>query len=267
VQLLAEGREAEVFLQDDGTVLKLMRDPAWGERVHREASALRALTAAGVAAPAVYGVVVVDGRPGLVSERIDGVDLIARMARNPLIVDRVAAALARAHVAMHQVVAPGSLPDLKAEQRVRIERADPLPSEMRGPILTVLDALPPGDRLCHGDLHPGNMLGELRAPVVIDWGDASRGDPMADMVRTSLLLRVGVPPPGAPRLIQLLAPVGRGILSRRYVAHYRRLRPIDMTLLARWRLVRAAARLAEGIEEENPALLRIVRRDLAALDR
>ena len=177
--------------------------------------------------------------------------------------DAVAKAMARAHAQMHEVVAPATLPSLKDNLRARIESAAPLPDELRGDVLRVLDELPDGDRLCHGDLHPGNMLGTLKAPAIIDWGDASRGEPLGDVVRTALLLRVGVPPPGSPLTLRMLAPVGGGVASMRYVAHYRRARPIDTTLFARWRLVRAAARLNEGIVEENPRLLKIVRRDLA----
>jgi hypothetical protein len=44
-ELLAQGREAEVFLQADGTVLKLLRDPAPAWRVAAKAAALRSLTA------------------------------------------------------------------------------------------------------------------------------------------------------------------------------------------------------------------------------
>jgi aminoglycoside phosphotransferase (APT) family kinase protein len=264
--LIAQGREAEVFLQPDGTVLKLMRDPAWVDRVEHEAAALRAVASAGHGI-AVHGIVTVDGRPGLVTDRVPGDDLLKQMGRNPFKLDGVAAAMARAHAEMHEVVAPASLPDLKDELRARIERAEPLPDELRAGALEVLAELPAGDRLCHGDLHPGNMMGSLREPVVIDWGDASRGDPLGDVVRTALLLRVGQPPPGAPMFIRVLAPIGRGFMSTRYVAHYRKLRPFDAAAFAPWRLVRAAARLAEHIPAENPALLRIVRRDLAAYNR
>jgi hypothetical protein len=41
--LLGEGREAEVFLQADGSVLKLMRDADHASRVGREAAACSAL--------------------------------------------------------------------------------------------------------------------------------------------------------------------------------------------------------------------------------
>jgi aminoglycoside phosphotransferase (APT) family kinase protein len=95
----------------------------------------------------------------------------------------------------------------------------------------VLDALPEGDRLCHGDLHPGNMLGAPTTPVVIDSEDASHGDPRGDMVCTAVLMRVGQPPPGVPGLLRLLAPIGGGIVSVRYGAHYRKLTGVDIAAL------------------------------------
>ena len=69
-QFLAEGREAEVFLQADGTVLKLLRDPAHAWRVEAEAAALRSLGADGYPVPSLVGTTVVDGRPGL--DRVGG---------------------------------------------------------------------------------------------------------------------------------------------------------------------------------------------------
>src|SRR5215472_10876517 len=46
------------------------------------------------------------------------------------------------------------------------------------------------NRLCHGDFHPINVLGEISRPVVIDWPDACGGDPAADVCRSYLLLRL-----------------------------------------------------------------------------
>jgi len=50
--------------------------------------------------------------------------------------------------------------------------------------------MPHGDRLCHGDFHPLNILGDTLDPVVIDWLDARRGDPVADVCRSYLLLKL-----------------------------------------------------------------------------
>ena len=48
-----------------------------------------------------------------------------------------------------------------------------------------LHRIPPeGDRLVHLDLHPGNVLLARRGPVVIDWTNASGGDPALDVALT-----------------------------------------------------------------------------------
>lgn len=265
LERIAEGREAEVFVRHDGLVVKLMRKAGDASRVDREAAALRALAAEGLPAPQVHDVVRIDGRPGLVVDRLPGESLLTYLGRNPLIVDRVALSMARAHASMHELAAPAQLPDLNDELRLRIEGAATLPEQLRVTALKVLASLPQGDRLCHGDFHPGNILGDPGAPVVIDWADASRGDPMSDMIRTAVLLRVGKPPPGASALIRVLAPINGSLLSARYVAHYRRCRDIHDSNFTRWRLVRAAAQVGEPIPEEHPALIRIIRRDLSSL--
>lgn len=257
---LAQGREAEVFLEPDGSVLKLLRDPAWADRVHREASALDALRRHGHLAPRAIRTVTVDGRPGLVMERVEGGDLLSGLGRRPLSVFRAGKVMGDVHAAMHECEAPGELPDLRDEVRRRICSADDLADDLRERALDMLGALPGGERLCHGDLHLGNILGSWDTPVVIDWGDASRGDPLADVARTHLLHRVGTPPPGSPVVVRALAPIGRRILTAQYLSAYRRRAgdATDAAALERWELVWAAARLAEPVPEEHPAVLRFL---------
>jgi Ser/Thr protein kinase RdoA (MazF antagonist) len=257
--LLAQGRQAEVFGQPDGTVLKLLRRSSDEPQLRREIAALSALARQGLAAPVVLDVVTIDGRPGVVMERIAGTDLLELLARRPLSVLRAGRVIAEAHVAMHDCVAPADLPDLHDDVARQIELAEPLTSPMRAAALKLLAGLPHGDRLCHGDLHFGNMLGSWSASVVIDWATASRGDAIADVARTDLLLRFGAPPPGAPLLIRWLAPIFRGAVVSRYLATYRRLRPFDELTYEHWRTVRVAARLAETIPAEQPRLMAFLR--------
>jgi len=264
--LLAQGREAEVFAEGDGTVLKLWREPGHGWRAQREAAALTALGEYAHQAPRLIGSVTVDGRPGLVLERVEGTDLLAELGRRPLSVFTAGRVMGEVHLAMHDCVAPDDLPELHDEVRPRIQGAEALPDDVRAVALRLLDGLPRGDRLCHGDLHLGNSLGSWSAPTVIDWGDATRGDAVADVARTALLHRVGRPPPGSSRVVRTMAPVGRRILLGRYLATYRAQRPVDAELLGRWELVRAAARLWEPVPDEHPALLQYLRSRIDAGD-
>jgi aminoglycoside phosphotransferase (APT) family kinase protein len=256
-ELLAQGREAEVYLQDDGTVLKLWLDPAHAYRAEREAAACRALAGEGLT-PTVHERVTVDGRPGLVMDRIEGDSLLAQLERSPQRLFTAARVLAETQASLHERTAPGALPDLKENLAERIAGAEPLPDDLRAEALRVLDALPTGDRLCHGDFHLGNMLGTWDAPVLIDWGVATRGDPVADIARSDLLHRIGTLPPGTSAIFRGLASVGRRVLTDRYVHLCRRHRPLEH--FDRWRYVQWAARFFEDIPEEHPTLLRLLRR-------
>ena len=118
--LLAQGREAEIFVRPDGKVVKVMRFADWGHRVEREQAALQVLHADGLAAPESFGTTIVDGRPGLVMERIEGADFLQLLGRRPYALNRVARTLATQHVAMHRCAAPAALPELRAVLRERI---------------------------------------------------------------------------------------------------------------------------------------------------
>jgi aminoglycoside phosphotransferase (APT) family kinase protein len=258
-RLVGEGREAEIFEWDGNTVLRLLRDPAHGARLGAEAVAMRAAGACGVPVPTVGDQLTVEGRPGLVLGRVDGPDLITRMGSRPWTVVGAAAQLGRIHAQLHEVVAPPELPALREHVRARIA-ASPLPARLTEHALAELEQLPDGERLCHGDFHPGNVLVGSGGPVVIDWVNATRGDPAADLARTRLMLQVGALPPGTRRLIVTLDRTGRALFRRQWLSSYRRRRAVDDALVDRWTVVRAADRSAEGIEPEIPALRAILER-------
>jgi aminoglycoside phosphotransferase (APT) family kinase protein len=120
----------------------------------------------------------------------------------------------------------------------------------------LIDALPDGDRLCHGDFHPANVLLTASGPVVIDWVDATRGHPLADVARTLVILRLGRPQIRVPRLVIAAVRYALvGVYQRRYASRS----PVDWAEVRRWLAVVAAARLCEGVPGERERLLTLVR--------
>lgn len=261
--LLAEGREAEVFLRSDGHVLKLWRLADDGPKAEREQVVCQLLSPL---APTTHALVQIDGRPGLVMDRIDGDSLLTQLQRRPYLLFRAARVLARVHVELNGRTAPPELPDLKELLASRLALADTLPRHHHKLSLRLLASLPAGDRLCHSDFHLGNLLGSWDSPVVIDWGWAARGDPTSDVARSELLQRIGALPPGVPAAFRALAAVGRGVLTDRYLRHYRRIGRIEPTF-EQWRFVHRAARFADDVPEEWPTLLRLLDRAAPALSR
>lgn len=251
--MLGAGREAEVYAWGDTEVLKLYR-PGFGGH-GAEAAALRSLD--GIA-PRLLDVVEHDGRTGLVLERLDGPDMLTLLQRKPWRLLGLADALATAQRAVHRIAAPAELPDVRQILADRIHDAG-LPPQLQAFAMRVLDALPDGDRLCHGRYHPGNVLVAADRTTVIDWAGAARGVAEADHARTLLLLRWAHPLPDTPFLSRALIAAGRSVLAHRYTRTYRRDAP-PMRHVDSWLLVHAAARLSEGIHTERTMLIGVLDR-------
>jgi Ser/Thr protein kinase RdoA (MazF antagonist) len=247
---LGAGREAEVFAWGDDAVVKLYRP---GFQAHREAAVLADLDGTGIA-PTLIDTVEHDGRTGLLLERLDGPDMLTLLRRKPVRLPQFARMLAAAHVAVHRVQAPHTLPDLRQVLTIRIESVT-MPPRLRTHALRVLAGLPDGERVCHGDYHPGNVLVTADRVAVIDWVNATRGHPAADHARTMLLLRRADPLPGTPLPVRALMAACRTAFAHRYARAYATGSPQPVRQVDAWLMVHTAARLAEGIDAERDALI------------
>jgi aminoglycoside phosphotransferase (APT) family kinase protein len=258
LERLGEGREAETFAWGNGQILRLMRDPANAARLEREQLALAAAMHAGIPVPTVFGRCEFAGRPGLIMERVDGPDLLTLIGRQPWRLPGVAKSLGATHARLAAFELGEDLPTVHDYIEACIE--DPLvPDELRRAARGRLSSLRAGDKLCHWDFHPANLLQSRKGPVVIDWTFAMRGDAAADVARTCLILGVGAPPPGASLLVRRFDVLARRTLTRLYLRAYRRHAPLDLELVARWEPLVAVARLTGGIAEEREELVAICR--------
>jgi aminoglycoside phosphotransferase (APT) family kinase protein len=262
LERLGEGREAETFAWSGCQILRLMRDPSHAARLEREKLALSAARRAGVPVPAVFGYCTVDGRPGLIMERVDGPDLLRGLGRRPWRLRPVARTLGTSHAQLHAFEVGAALPTVHDYIGECVD--DPLiPDEFKRPALERLATLAAGKNLCHWDFHPANLLRGKEGPVVIDWTFALRGHAAADVARTRLIVEVGAPPPGASLLVRRFDALARRMIARLYLDAYRRQAPLDLELVARWEPLVALARLTAGIPQERELLITLCRKLLS----
>jgi Ser/Thr protein kinase RdoA (MazF antagonist) len=260
---LGGGRAAEVFAFGPGRVIKLLRSPGHSDYLEREAAAQSVARAAGVAAPEVFGIETVDGRQGLVMERVDGLDGLTAIDRKPWRVWAVGRDVGRLHKQLSQVPAPEGVRSVTELIRRPLEESPRIPEAARERLLAVFALAPTGDRLCHMDLHPGNVIESTGGPVVIDFASAVSGHPMADHARSLMTFEAGEPADDTPLKERLLIALGRGIAKRAYRSGYG---AVDQRALALWMPLVVAARLDEGIPEERTRLLRMLSRSLRAVE-
>ena len=255
---IAEGREAEIFAWEPGTVLKLFRGTEWQRAADVQAAAMRAVKAGGGPGPAFHDIIEFDGRPGIVMERIEGVDLLTEIGKKPWKIVSAGGIMGRTHAALHRIPGPPDVVELKHGLRMQMEQRPGVPEDLRAFAFAALDRLPEGDRLLHGDFHPANIMLTPHGPVVIDWPNAVRGDPMADVARSILTIKIGELPPGASAPLRLLEKIGRKILLRDYRNTYRKNAAYDDARVEAWMTPVAAHRLTEGIENERPKLIALL---------
>jgi hypothetical protein len=269
---LGFGRTAEVFEWSPGWVVKLFypNHPLAG--IEREAAIAKCVSDAAKAirefrVPAVGGIVDVADRKGLLFQRLTGEPFVntLRGARAAAI-DRAGVRLAELQFALHRMRVDAHaglsvLPQQCAMHGGFIQAAPGLPSRLRESALRALAALGPSKRqLCHGDFQPRNVLlsgdGDF---TLIDWLTATQGDAIADLARTSILLRFGrVADKSA---ITPVEAVVRGRLHDAYLERYFELadRPDARMRLEQWMPVVAAARLSDGLgSAERAQLLALV---------
>lgn len=254
--LLGQGRTAEVFEWGGDRVVKLFRR-GFQEHAPYEAEVAMLAHELGCPTPAPGGKVQVGDRMGLIFERARGGSLMQRLACKPWRLRAGARALANLHAAVHRCKAP-SLSPLLDQLCTLVERAEVLTPRQREAALDAVRQMPDGDRLCHGDMHPGNVMEGSGGAVAIDWGTAGRGHPLVDVAVTALIMRLGELPPGTPWLLRRLVPILRRRVRQDYLQAYG-LSNEEQQRLEGWRFGLAAARLGRNVEGERRALLEIIR--------
>jgi aminoglycoside phosphotransferase (APT) family kinase protein len=264
LRLIGQGREAEIFEWRDGRVLKLLRAPGSSSSLAFEIAALEAARFAGVSVPRAYEEVVIDGRTGLVMERLEGSDLLTIIGQKPWLVFHSGRVTGEIHARINAARAPASLPavrDVVNRRLARLALSEPTLAEWVGRILA---HLPEGGALCHGDFHPGQLMSSNDRYAAFDWSGAKRGDALFDYARTRVLLSLGEPPPGTQLTLKLLAKIGRRVLLSSYERSYKRhtAQRIDEVRVRHWEMVNLAVRVDE-VPGERPRLLRRLRKEFA----
>jgi aminoglycoside phosphotransferase (APT) family kinase protein len=171
---------------------------------------------------------------------------------------RAGGVLGRLHAVLNTAQAPDGIEPLKDRIARHLTEVAAVRPDLAERGLHALSLLPDDDRLCHGDFHPGNVIISPAGPIVIDWPNATRGDPAADVARTLLLLRLGELPEDSPAVLRRIERIGRWLLKRGYTAAYERSSRIGRKRIDAWMLPTAIARLSEGITEEQPRLLALI---------
>jgi aminoglycoside phosphotransferase (APT) family kinase protein len=183
---------------------------------------------------------VMDLAPG--DPLLAGLDGATALRHLPRILARLPAQLADTMAAVHHIDPAPVMRRVRAVAPTVALTVDELWPHLRAgaelterrDLVDALDALarqapPQGDGvLCHGDLHPFNLLRDGDRISVLDWTAALVAPPAYDVALTRLLLRY--PPLAAPPALRPIIGAGARALARRFARRYRHANPTaDLT--------------------------------------
>ena len=258
---IAIGRTAEIYSYGKGKVLKLFFSTTPQSWIDKEIEVGQYIQATQLPVPKIYESVKINGREGVVYERIEGPTLLHELGRKPWNVAKYAHLLANLHSQVHETPAPTSLENQREWATGGIPESNKLPKDLQESVLHSITSLPDGNQLCHGDFHPGNIILTHRGPIIIDWMTASKGIACGDVARTSVILEAAKAPEGTPML--WLLELIRKLLLDTYLKTYFQLRPDEEKSFTTWRAIMAANFLVDvSLPEEETTFMEIIQQGI-----
>ena len=222
---IAAGNTAEIYLRDDYIVKVYSRHSK--QDVEYEAGTQAYARSLGLRVPTVIEVTEIDGLPALVMEHAAGVPMKDLMFEQPERAQEYLTRSVEIQREVHAIAAP-ELRKMSERLRQQIRSIDELSSEEKATLIELLEDVGKETRLCHGDLHVMNLIVDGDEVAIIDWMDATCGNPLLDACRTYVLY----------------AEVDAD-LATAYLAEYCRQAVVAPGEVLRWKPVMTGARLSE----------------------
>ncbi len=259
------GNTADIYEYEDGKILKLFREYMPIEAIEGEYHNSCAVQELLDCVPMTYDLIENDGRFGIVYQRIIGTDMMKMIFSSLGTLSHRSKELARIHHQMHVKIEMSTiehekkqLPSVKEKLSEDLKHVNQLTQTKKQQIINYLNTLPDGNKLCHFDFHPGNIIYAEEKPIIIDWMTACYGDPLSDVARTCVMLNYAVIP-GMHGIMKLLADIFKKIILKLYLKEYMKLSGCTISDIKKWYPPIIAARLRESVPDaEKKRLLKIL---------
>jgi hypothetical protein len=260
--MIGRGRTSEVFAWGEDQAIKVFSQGEPPEEIERESAAATLAHSLGVPSVACHGLAEMDGRLGIVFDRLHGLCLGDLAERDLPHLPAICRKLADLHLEVH-AAHTDALPDVREvaagllHASVLADLTDAERSRLRDHLL----GLPAGDSILHLDFHPQNAFQHGDGYAIIDWHSACRGEAAADVAMSVVMMQEVELFPGTPPLKLLLYSVARRLILHFYRARYLAAGTVTAAEVKRWETCARVLRLGFlDVPSERARLLRRIRR-------
>jgi hypothetical protein len=262
---IGEGSCSDVFeWENDNKIIKLAKANTNKIAIHREYENNLAVWNMNLSVPKPFEIVEINNRIGIVVERIYGETLKDRLFKKlmeqensaqPVIdwndIRLTARILSEIHRLTNMEVPPQR--QMLKQQILSVSYLNEMEKEI---VINILNGIPQKSHLCHGDPNPNNMLMRNGELVMIDWMNASSGNPETDIAEYIIMIKYAILPSDTPKTVVKNFDLVREKIIKVFMDEYTNLTGIDYKQVDPWILPVAARKLAaDGISEEEKQFL------------
>ncbi|MDF2543357.1 MAG: aminoglycoside phosphotransferase [Herbinix sp.] len=250
--LIGKGNTADIFEWEENKVIKLFVEGYPFDAVCKEYKNATAISHMEFNHPKVFGMVDCNERHGIIYEKIMGITLLQWMFQTGEAA-QCGKILALEHKKM-LVNSVEDLPSYKVNIKYNIQSWGVFSKEMKEKLCQLLEEMPEGTNLCHGDFHPGNIMLQEDRNIIIDWMNACSGHPNYDIARTTYLIEMSAVPKDLKEL------EGFEKVRKELTDAYLHEMNMERKDLVAWLILIMAQRMQDGcIEEEKQYIINQLR--------
>ncbi|MDR1866658.1 MAG: aminoglycoside phosphotransferase family protein [Treponema sp.] len=253
MKLIASGATADVFLNNENRIIKLFKNQYSEKIVQKEANSQKIIYETGLPVPKIFGIKKIDGRYGIIMENIKGMSIGEKILKTNNYTDKLNIeedVIKNWDTIMHYLsltidiqikinaIKVQDYPLMKDRLVNRINLVRYITEKQKIILLKKLESIEFNNYLCHGDLHPFNIIETDEGIKVIDWADSTIGNREADVCRSYIIYEKNMPK-----------------ISDKYLELYCKKASIDKENVLMYKPIIIAARLAENIPEKEKSEL------------
>lgn len=231
-------RSNKVIYRDGDKVIKVFNDDYSKANVLNEALNQARVEETGLNIPRLHEVTKIDGKWAIIMDYIEGKTLEELMRENP---DKKEEYINQLVDVQMEILSKrvALLNKIKDKMHGKISMTE-LDATTRYELHTRLDSTPKHTKVCHGDLHPSNIIITKEGKAyIIDWAHVTQGNGAADAARTYLLFTLD----------------GDREIAEKYLDAFCKKTDTAKQYVQKWIPIVAASQLTKGKEEERELLL------------
>jgi len=259
-KLIGVGRTSEVYEYNNDCVLKLYYSET-EEIVKKEYNFAKYVFDKNIRTPEPIEIIKIDNRYGIIFKKVNGKSLLNNIMNNIFMMKKMFSKMAYLHYDINKIDFNDNSYTYKKYLKWAINESKYLSNNEKDKLICYISKLPDGNKLCHGDFHPENIICDNDKLYIIDWMTGMQGAMAADVARTEMILRNADIPGKTSFFIKILNKIVSNMVANIYVKKYCKISGIKLNEINIWKLPLYVARLHENnSKKEEEKLIKKIKK-------